>query len=124
MSELVIKLNDIQASDMMSAAILSQIDAPARERMMQEAIKWLITPKRDVYSSKEDSPLASAFRLALAELARKLCAEIIQEPQNMEQIRSIVSESIEHMLGNPNSRGELMIHLSSAMLEALTRTRS
>lgn len=63
---------------LVAKAILDSLTDEVREKLIADAIKHLITPTRDQYSSRPaTSPLQQHFDSALAAVARRIAEEVI-----------------------------------------------
>lgn len=69
---------DDEMKDMLSTRILDALTDATREKMIREAISFLINPPTDRYGDKK-SPLQQAFELALNRVANQVADEVLAE---------------------------------------------
>lgn len=87
---------------LVAKAILDALTDEVREKLIADAIKHLITPNRDQYSSRAPmSPIQQHFDNALATVARRMAEEVIASDQRFtDAVRNSVVSFIDALEEN------------------------
>lgn len=87
---------------LVAKAILDALTDEVREKLIGDAIKHLITPTRDQYSSRPaTSPLQQHFDSALAAVSRRIAEEVIaSDPRFTDAVRNSVVSFIDGLSEN------------------------
>jgi len=93
-----LKFNDGALKSAISEAILSQIDEPSRNAMIQEALKHLTeVPKSSFGEKKGSSAIVNHFSRAVDNIARETISKMVESD---EEIRSLVEETVRTTVTN------------------------
>ena len=87
---------------LVAKAILDALTDEVREKLIADAIKHLITPTREQYSSRPPvSPIQQHFDSALATVARRIAEEVIaNDPRFADAVRNSVVSFIDGLSEN------------------------
>lgn len=93
-----IKLDMPNLNEVVSAAILSNLDTVKREALIKSAIEHLLSPTANRgYGAK--SPLEDAFHYACRDVAMKIAAEMLTDNSAfIDQVRTLVTEAITRIM--------------------------
>lgn len=109
-------LNDLNIQEAMKAAILQSLSAAARERMIAEALEYLLKEVKvgsGYYATTHPSPLQQAINRAVEKVAQEIALEeVAKQPEFQDGVRRLMGEAIAKVV-----RGDYDI--SEAMVETL-----
>jgi hypothetical protein len=94
-----IDIPEQELAGLFSARILDSLSAETKEKMISEALKYLLVePKRDgYYGQKEPSPLQQSFDRAMNRIAIQLADEVIAEQGVSEKVKALFVELFENI---------------------------
>lgn len=99
MAELRIDMQSPAVQEAIQSALLAQLSEDAREAMIADALKHLVTQPKGSYGSSLSSPLEEAFRQAVGNFARGVVQEMMTtNPEWQERIRDKVVETFEALM--------------------------
>ncbi len=115
-----LKLDDKKLEEILVAAVLSQLDGEARDRIMREAVVYLMTPQSSGYAgSKAESPIQRAFRDAVNGVARTVAVEMLEQNEDVKtKLRTLLSDAAEKAFGE--KRAEWVDRVASAIQDGLS----
>lgn len=114
-----LKLDDAAVQQAVSKALLDQIGADGQRRLVEAALTYLITPKKDNYGRQETSPLQDMFNQAVGSAARKIVDELVVADESFQAtIRTQVGEAFLQMEAT-----NFTSYLGSALADALSNAR-
>jgi len=120
-----IKLDDDSVRGLVAEAVLSNLSVEARNTLITDALKWLMTPREETNNRgfgtvKRPSPLEEAFRDAISRVANQVVSEYLQnDPQTIENIKTLYAEAM-HKLMN-DGRIDTVNAIASAIGEGMSR---
>lgn len=90
-----IKLDDSAMRDIVSSAVLRQLDDKAREALIKGAIEHLLTKPASNGYGRAVSPLTEAFQNAVVGVAKQVVNDIVASDPNVERmVRKCVVEGL------------------------------
>ena len=115
-----VRIGDDKIGEMIGAAVMSQITQESRDLLIQNAIKYLLTPeKSNIYGSKEESPLQKAFNTQLNVYAREYIKQQIENDEEFSgKIKSVVQDAMMKSFGDTAARGKVVDKLAGAIESA------
>lgn len=90
-----ISLPDDEINDLLSAQILAALSEDTRTKLVEAAIKHLITPDRSPYGNNKETPMQSAFNQALTRLSHKIADEVLAASDAGERLRASMVKLID-----------------------------
>ena len=95
-----IKIGDSESlKAIMSEAILRALDDATRERLIREAIAYLIAPQEPYgggFGKKRPSPLEEAYKGAVESYARRTAHEMLESDETVKaQVKGVLHEAME-----------------------------
>jgi hypothetical protein len=122
--EAKIELNDEQIEQAIQVAILAEIDSQGRDKIIQAAIVYLMTPTPSKIDGKtEESPLMRAFYRAADRVMEKVITEEIEKTGSefRQAIQNVVMEGVVKWLSKQGEeRAEITDKIASAIHKAIT----
>lgn len=100
-----IKLDDPKMQEVISAAILKEIDDSSREVMIAKALKFIMEkPSKGQYGYSEVSPLEQAFNNAVREVAIKVAFKELEENVDLKnKLKDLLNKSVNELIENETS---------------------
>lgn len=93
--EFNLKLDGEALSQLASAQILAQLTAEEKKGILEQAVRFLLTPQRGNWGSGK-TPLQDAFEMAIKGTAVQVARGIIEgSPEIQERVRQMVAEAYE-----------------------------
>lgn len=121
MAEFTIPDADIQA--MLSTRLIDALSADTREKLIGEALKYLISPPKDRgYYGDKKTPIQSAFDAALVRMANQVVDEVCSEGGIGEKIKAMFVKMIED-LPDFYSDNELQLKILQVTLNRANEVR-
>lgn len=120
-----IKLDDDSVRGLVAEAVLSSLSAEARNTLITDALKWLMTPREEANNRgygtvKRPSPLEEAFRDAVNRAANQVVSEYLQnDPQTIENIKTLYAEAMHKLM--TDGRIDTVNAIASAIGEGMSR---
>lgn len=92
-----LKIPEGEISALLSKAILDQLSEATRDRLVSDAISYLLTKKDTNYYTHgpAKTPLQDAFESAMMTTARDIAEEVLNLPENRSKIVAEYSQLIE-----------------------------
>jgi uncharacterized membrane-anchored protein YjiN (DUF445 family) len=85
-----INLTDLEP--LVQKALLDSLTEDARTKLLEDALKYLITPDPNHYSRKPISPLQEVFQQAVRTVAKQVAEEVVgSDPRFADGVRSAAS---------------------------------
>src|SRR5436190_726560 len=89
-----LKIDDTAMKDLLSHAILSQIDTTQRDNLIQGALTYLITEQSGGYGQQKITPLIQAFNNAVSQTTQKIAMEYIStNPEIQQKITDLIKDA-------------------------------
>ena len=118
-----VKLDIDLVRDTAAAAIVEAIGKEGRERLVKDAVSYLLTNHRDYRGNvMEKSPIEQAFQGAIMQVAREVISqELAKDSTIREKIRKVVEEAAMRMFDL--DRDKLVDGMARAMQSFLSSWR-
>lgn len=81
-----IEIPEEEMANLLSAQVLASLSQETKETLIQSALKFLLTPKRD-YPHNGETPLQTAFDQAVRRMANDVADEVLKEQGLDEKIK-------------------------------------
>lgn len=107
-----IKIDPEVLREIVAAAIMAQIGTDGRDRLIEAAIKSLLTPVKSSYGDESSSPLDDAFRIAVDQAARQMCREYVERPEVQAQLQVKLAQALPVLLESLYAGEELATALA------------
>lgn len=121
MAGISLDMDDLGVEAAVKAAVLNQIDAAARERLIAGAIDYLLKEQDGGYygNRKQPSPLQEAVNRAVAQIANEIVRdEFAAKPEFRDAIRRELGKAVESLMaGNWNVSEAVATALASSLRE-------
>lgn len=118
-----LKIDAEQLKQIASEAIMRSLDASAKEAMIAQAIKHLLTQGEGQYGRKTDSPLQLAFNMALQGVVHEVCREKIKsDPTIAARVEDLVTKGWKKAIFE--SEDQLVSQIACSIRDWLVRDRS
>ena len=112
-----LSINPDEVSALVTKAILDAMTQEAREKLIKDAIVYLMTPERAAYGQTSLSPIEGIFRAAVHSVAREVVTDIVQnDPSIREKIREIGGKVFERALSSEEKLNQMATTLVEAMM--------
>ena len=117
-----IKLDTASIKELIGESIMVSLNTEKRDALIQGALSYLLTKTTNTYNNRqEDSPLESAFKHALGNIAREIATEALEKDERVrETIRKLIVEAVESLLDD-KSYNNLVGKISAAITKGLVR---
>jgi hypothetical protein len=103
-----LNVTDEQLKAVVSEAIYKTLDESTRERLIKEAIAYLMRPEKNIYSSKVESPLERIFKDAMNSVAAAIAHKEITENELIQsEIKTLISEAYMSKLKDQEGRNSI-----------------
>lgn len=86
---------DKKVGEVVSAAILTMLTTEVRDKLIADAIAHLLTPSKDRYGNREESPIEEAFKSALKRIAQQVVNEYVESNT---ELRATVTDGVHKAL--------------------------
>lgn len=125
-------LTEDQMADLIQAAILEKIGPEQRDRLIAQALEFLVKPTTTRIdplrpgADKPISPLMQAFQMAMNRAMQSVVEEmVVQNPEVLAKVHSMVGEVVTDFLTKPESdaMGRGKDTLAQAFANIFTATR-
>jgi hypothetical protein len=110
-----IKIDDKALQENLHAALMLSLPEAARKKMVEEALKDLLTPKRTGYSGTEQSSIQRVFTAAIETEVKRIATEAVRADPTL-SIR--IAEHVNVFSGMDDSTERLIIGAIVAALIA------
>ncbi|HXH95254.1 MAG TPA: hypothetical protein VNN25_27010 [Thermoanaerobaculia bacterium] len=117
-----IKLETDTIKAIVSEAVMASLTSEKREALIQNALNYLLTQKKDGYSNHPpESLLESAFKQALGTIAREISSEMLANDTRVrEVVRKMIADAVEKLL-DPTTYSETVERIKNAIEQGLSR---
>lgn len=117
----VLKLEPDQVAQIAAAAIVQAMDQNSRERVIQQAVAYLLKPTEGSYGRAGLSPIQQAFNSAVQQAAQKIIADQINnDPEVQAKIKGLMADVMTKVF--EDDREALVINLAAAFGRFITRS--
>lgn len=95
-----LNLTDPKIQKAIQTALILGLSEEAKQTMIQEAVKYLVTPTSNGYNSTKESPLGQVFKRSVESVASQWIREEIDKPDSIvrKQMQELTTEVVKRML--------------------------
>ncbi len=117
-----LNLNDEQLQSVLATAVMSLISPENRESLIKEAVASLLkVPEKQLYGNTPKAPLQEAFGHATYQVALKIAAETLENPEYRTLIDSVIADGLKKAL--VTDREDTVSKVAHAFSEAIAKVR-
>lgn len=119
-----LKLSDDALNTLVSKAILDQLSAEGRDKVIKEAIIYLTTVKKEKYGTRTISPLQAALSDRVEQAAHRVIEDYLKEdPTFKATVLAALHKAMEMLTTDKDAMDALAKTLSAALGETLAKGR-
>jgi hypothetical protein len=115
-----LKIEQKDVAEFVSAALLTKLDQNARDELIKEALKTLISPpERNSYGQLQKSPLQEAFDQAVRRTTQTIAYDMIEENAEFKaKLKELITEAVEVLF--TRKREDVTNKIADAIIKGMT----